>query len=101
FSAGQFGGGSDQADNRFGHFDGRTDLDVLTVWSLQNFGLGNLAVQRRQRAVVGEAVAERLRVIDQVRRGGGGALSGAGGGKRAADRRGPAARDHRLGCLPL
>jgi outer membrane protein TolC len=68
FSAGEFGGGSNQADTSFGHFDGRADFDVLAVWSLENFGLGNLAVQRRLRAEVEAAEAERARVIDQVRR---------------------------------
>jgi outer membrane protein TolC len=68
YSAGEFGGGSNLSDVRFGHFAGRTDIDVLAVWSLQDFGLGNLAVQRRQRARVDEAVAERSRVINLIRR---------------------------------
>jgi outer membrane protein TolC len=68
YSAGAFGGGSNQTDTRFGHFDGRTDFDVLAVWSLEDFGLGNLAEQRRRRAEVGEAAAERLRIIDRIRR---------------------------------
>jgi outer membrane protein TolC len=68
FSAGEFGGGSDQTDTRFGHFDGRTDLNLLAVWTLDNLGVGNLAVQRRVRAEVGQAEAERQRIVDQVRR---------------------------------
>jgi outer membrane protein TolC len=68
FSAGTFGGGSDQADTRFGHFGGRTDFDALAVWSLDNAGLGNWAVQRRLRADVDAAEAERARVIRQVGR---------------------------------
>jgi len=68
FSAGEFGGGSNQADTRFGDFASRTDFDVLAVWSLQNFGLGNLAMQRRQRALVGQALAERARIVDVIRR---------------------------------
>ena len=68
FSAGEFGGGSDQTSPRFGNFNGRTDFDALAVWSLQNLGLGNLAVQRRLRAQVGEAEAERVRIIDVIRR---------------------------------
>jgi outer membrane protein TolC len=67
-SAGEFGGGSDLADSRFGHTSGRVDFDLVATWSLQNLALGNLAVQRRQRALVFEAEAERVRVIDQVRR---------------------------------
>jgi outer membrane protein TolC len=68
FSAGTFGGGSDVTDPRFGSFSRRTDFDVLAVWRLDNLGLGNLAVQRRVRAELNEAEAERLRVIDVVRR---------------------------------
>ncbi len=68
FSAGTFGGGSDTTEPRFGRFGGRTDFDVLAVWRLDNLGLGNLAVQRRVRAQMNEAEAERLRVIDVVRR---------------------------------
>jgi outer membrane protein TolC len=68
FSVGTFGGGSDQADTRFGHFAGRTDFDALAVWSLDGLGLGNAAVQRRLRADVGAAEAERARVIQQVGR---------------------------------
>jgi outer membrane protein TolC len=67
FSAGTFGG-SDATEPRFGRFGGRTDFDVLAVWRLDNLGLGNRAVQRRVRAELSEAEAERLRVIDVVRR---------------------------------
>lgn len=68
YSAGTFGGGSDQADTRFGHFDGRTDFDALAVWSLDNLGFGNHADERRWKALVGQAAAERARVVDRVRR---------------------------------
>jgi outer membrane protein TolC len=68
FSAGQFGGGSDQTDPSFGHFGGRTDFDAVAVWSLENLGLGNLAAVRRLRADLNQAAAERVRVVDQVRR---------------------------------
>jgi outer membrane protein TolC len=67
-SAGDFGGGSDQVTPRFGKFAGRTDFDIAAVWTLENFGFGNLAVQRQRRAQLGQAEAERARVIDQVRR---------------------------------
>jgi outer membrane protein TolC len=68
FSAGTFGGGSNLTASRFGNFDGRTDFDVFAVWSLQNFGLGNLARQRERRALINESVAERTRAADQIRR---------------------------------
>jgi outer membrane protein TolC len=68
YSAGQFGGGSDLTDTRLGHFSGRTDFDAYAFWSLENLGVGNWARQRRRRAQVGEAEAERLRTIDRIRR---------------------------------
>ena len=68
YSAGDFGGGSDQADSRFGHFNSRTDLDASAIWSLQNLGAGDLAVQRRLRAEVNAARAEHLAVLDRIRR---------------------------------
>jgi outer membrane protein TolC len=68
FSAGQFGGGSNLADSRFGHFDGRADFDVLVVWSLENLGFGNWATQRERRAIVDERTAERLLAVDRIRR---------------------------------
>jgi outer membrane protein TolC len=67
FSAGQFGGGSDLAERRFDHFSGRTDVDVLAVWSLENLGFGNRALVRREQALVRQAEAERARVTDMVR----------------------------------
>jgi outer membrane protein TolC len=68
YSAGTFGGGSNQVEPRFGRFDGRSDFDAWAVWSLANFGLGNLAVQRARRAEVGQAEAERAQAVDRVRR---------------------------------
>jgi outer membrane protein TolC len=45
YSAGGFGGGSNRADlgaqSEFGNFNTRTDLDVITYWTLQNMGIGN------------------------------------------------------------
>jgi outer membrane protein TolC len=66
FSAGEFGGGGSLAVERF--VNARTDLDVIAVWSLQNLGCGNRAVQQRVRADVGQAEAERARVLERVRR---------------------------------
>jgi outer membrane protein TolC len=68
YSAGGFGGGSDSTDPRFGKFAERSDFDVLAVWSLENLGFGNLAIQRQRRAAIGLATADRLRAIDEVRR---------------------------------
>ena len=68
FSAGDFGGGSNQVGYRFSHFSSRTDFDVLAVWTLQNLGVGNRAVQNKVRAEIGQAEAYRAAMIDQVRR---------------------------------
>jgi outer membrane protein TolC len=85
FSAGRFGGGSNLADVRFGHFDGRTDFDALAVWSLENFGLGNLALQRQRRAAVDERAAARQLAIDRVRRETAEAVADAASRRRAVD----------------
>jgi len=68
YSAGGFGGGSNLVSPRFGKFDTRSDFEVFAYWSLQNLGFGNRAIQRERRGEVGEAVALRGRVIDQVNR---------------------------------
>ncbi len=46
FSAGGFGGGSNLVRPVFGGFGGREDLDVVVYWTLQNLGLGNIALIR-------------------------------------------------------
>ncbi len=68
FSAGEFGGGSNQVGYRMSQFNTRTDLDVVAVWSLQNFGMGNRAVQNGVRAQIGIAEAQRMQAIDRVHR---------------------------------
>jgi outer membrane protein TolC len=68
YSAGDMGGGSNQVPYRFGHFGGRSDVDVMAVWTLQNFGLGNRADQNAARAQIGQAEALRSAAIDGVRR---------------------------------
>jgi outer membrane protein TolC len=67
FSAGDFGGGSNQVGYHMGKFGGRTDFDALAYWTFQNFGFGNLANARRRRAEVGEAEAERVAALNQIR----------------------------------
>ena len=68
FSAGDFGGGSNLAGYRFSHFNSRTDLDVLAVWTLPNFGMSNRAVQNKVRSEIATAEAHRTEAIDQVQR---------------------------------
>jgi outer membrane protein TolC len=68
FSAGGFGGGGSFADSNFGHWSSRTDFDVTAYWTLRNLGFGNLALQREFRGKVAEAIAERVKVSDEIRR---------------------------------
>jgi len=50
----------------FGRITGRTDVDVLALWTLQNMGFGNVAHVRERRAELRQAEAERVRVLNQV-----------------------------------
>jgi len=68
FSAGEFGGGSNLVGYRMSQFNSRTDLDIVAVWSLQNFGMGNRAVQNGVRAQVDIAEALRIQAVDRVHR---------------------------------
>jgi outer membrane protein TolC len=67
FSGAAFGGGSNLSTPLMGNFAGRTDFDVRLYWTLLNFGGGNLSLIRRREAEVGQAVAERQRMINRVR----------------------------------
>lgn len=79
YSGGIFGGGSNLITGpvpqnnstpfspRFGNFDDRSDLDTAMYWSLQAFGVGNMAMIRAARARLGEAELERVVVLNQVR----------------------------------
>jgi outer membrane protein TolC len=72
FSGGAFGGGSNRQDLGvpafWQTFGGRTDFDVIAVWSLQNMGFGNLALQKRSRAEREQAVAARRLMVNRVAR---------------------------------
>lgn len=68
FSAGAFGGGSNLNQPLLGNFGGRSDFDARAWWTLQNFGLGNLTTQKRRRAIVEAAVADRGRTVARVRK---------------------------------
>lgn len=66
FSAGGFGGGSNQTslgvDSMWQRFSGRDDFDVSAIWTLQDMGLGNIATAR-QRISEREALVGR-RLVD-------------------------------------
>jgi outer membrane protein TolC len=72
FSGGAFGGGSNRQDlgvpSFFQTFGGRTDFDVMAVWSLQNMGFGNMALQKRSRAERDQAIAVRGLVANRIAR---------------------------------
>jgi outer membrane protein TolC len=67
FSGGVMGGGSNLTGPELAHFGGRTDFDVTVFWTLQNFGLGNLALQRQRLAEAGQAAGEQSRVVAEIR----------------------------------
>jgi outer membrane protein TolC len=67
FSGGGFGGGSNIVPPFLGNFGGRTDFDVRVYWTLQNFGVGNLALIKGRQAERNAALAEQARTINRVR----------------------------------
>jgi outer membrane protein TolC len=90
FSAGDFGGGAVAIQNPvgvppsgltdgvgqpgghttpvFGKITGRTDVDVIAFWTLENFGLGNIAHVKQRRAQLNQAQAARQGVFNLVER---------------------------------
>jgi outer membrane protein TolC len=68
FSAGEFGGSGPDTKSRLSQFVPRTDLDIVAVWSLQNLGVGNRAIQKVTRSELESAQIEFTRVIDRIRR---------------------------------
>ena len=67
FSGGAFGGGSNLVADPLGSFAGRTDFDVRAYWTVLNLGAGNASLIKQRRAEAGQAMAERARVLNQVR----------------------------------
>ena len=67
FSAGGFGGGSNLVRPIFGGFSGRTDLDVMAYWTLQNLGIGNVAMIDTAQARWQIAKFEELAAWDRIR----------------------------------
>jgi outer membrane protein TolC len=60
---GLFGGG---LNSHLGNFSARSDLDVLFLWELRNFGFGNRALVNLRGAEVQVAELELFRVQDRV-----------------------------------
>ena len=67
YSSGGFGGGSNLVRPVFGGFGGRSDFDVLAYWTLQNLGVGNLALINLGKARLGVRRYQEIAVLDQVR----------------------------------
>lgn len=74
FSGGAFGGGGNRQDLGGGGtpiwqtLGGRTDFDVMAVWSMQNLGVGNMAVTRQRRAERDQIVSTRALFANRVAR---------------------------------
>lgn len=68
-SDGAFGGGSNLVPTqpRFGTIDNRNDLDVVVYWTIQNLGLGNVALIRLAASHSRSANLEQVEVLNQVR----------------------------------
>ena len=67
FSGGAFGGGSNLTTTPLGSFAGRTDFDVRAYWTVLNLGAGNASLIKRRKAQAGQAMADRSRVVNQIR----------------------------------
>lgn len=67
FSSGGFGGGSNLVRPIFGGFGGRSDFDVMAYWTLQNLGVGNLALINMGKARLGVTRYQEIAILDQVR----------------------------------
>lgn len=82
FSVGGFGGGSNLISNppgflgedgkyqtgpRFGDFKERTDFDVMVFWTLQNLGVGNVAMIRAARSRARQTHYQELEMLNLVR----------------------------------
>ena len=67
FSAGGFGGGSNLVRPIFGGFGGRTDFDAAAFWTIQNLGVGNLALIRAANANLQVRRFEQIEMLNLVR----------------------------------
>jgi len=67
FSAGGFGGGSNLVRPVFGSMSGRTDTDIIGYWTLQNLGVGNVALIKGAKAQLGASQFQQIAVLNRVR----------------------------------
>jgi outer membrane protein TolC len=67
YSAGGFGGGSNLVRPIFGGFGGRTDFDAIAYWTIQNLGVGNVALIRGANANLQVRRFEQIEMLNRVR----------------------------------
>jgi outer membrane protein TolC len=67
FSGGAFGGGSNLVRPIFSGLGGRTDLDAIIFWTIQNLGVGNIALIRMASAQLRVANFQQLEILNRVR----------------------------------
>jgi outer membrane protein TolC len=67
FSAGGFAGGSNLVRPIFGGMSGRTDLDAIMFWTIQNLGLGNIALIRAADARLKISQFQEVELLNMVR----------------------------------
>jgi outer membrane protein TolC len=67
FSGSAFGGGSNLVRPIFSGLGGRTDLDAVAYWTIQNLGVGNLALIRMATARLRVAQFQQVEILNQVR----------------------------------
>jgi outer membrane protein TolC len=67
-SSGAFGGESNLVSGGFTSLAGRTDIDAMAVWNIQNLGFGNRARVREANAVVGQMLAEYDTMKNRIQR---------------------------------
>jgi outer membrane protein TolC len=67
FSAGGFAGGSNLVRPIFGGMSGRTDLDAIMYWTIQNMGAGNVALIRLANAQLKVTEFQQIEILNRVR----------------------------------
>ncbi len=67
FSGGAFGGGSNLVRPIFSGLGGRTDLDAIMYWTVQNLGVGNIALIRMAGAQLRVAQFQQVEILNRVR----------------------------------
>jgi outer membrane protein TolC len=67
FSAGGYGGGSNLVRPIFSSLGGREDLDAIMYWTIQNLGVGNVALIRLARAQLKITQYQQIQILNQVR----------------------------------